>query len=102
MIAEDAINTLLGVLRSAHLLIERTSEKLLEAWTLRREDPKLLIQPTKQWPKGLSSESTGFAGYRPNPNPLRIDQMSAEPTFIRRMRAAAMLSDTADKWKSFD
>ena len=102
MLTEDSKVTLEGVAGSALALSETTAASLVQIWRRRRSEPTLLVQPKEQWPQGRSSASRGFAGYKPGTLPFNIDWLVANPTFVKRLKAAALDTGARKKWDTFD
>jgi hypothetical protein len=102
VLTEDATTTLEGVMASAQTLCGTASTALLDVWLKRRDQPALLLQPKEQWRDGRSSESRGFAGYKPGMAPFKPDQMVTDDTFLRRLKSAALDDGARKKWDTFD
>jgi len=68
----------------------------------RGADPALLLQPRQQWSDGRSAASPGFVGYKPGTVPFEVDTLTVDPTFIQRLKAAALDVPTNKKWTTLD
>lgn len=102
VLTEDATTTLEGVMASTLELSEQTAAALVEIWGRRRTEPLLLVQPKEQWPRGCSSASRGFAGYKPGTLPFNIDWLVSNPMFVERLKVAALDTGARKKWDTFD
>lgn len=102
VLTEDAEQTLTGLLSSTVELAERTAVELLDLWKWRRDNPSELSQPTAEWPKGPSSETTGFPGYAPGSYNYAPSMMTSHPVVLRRIRAAALDDGARGQWSTFD
>jgi hypothetical protein len=102
VLAEDATQTLKGLLDSTKSLVEGTANALLEIWNWRRAHPSSLTQPVSQWPDGVSSESIGFSGYAPGSYEYNPDLGLTHPVIARRMSAAALDDKSRSQWRTFD
>jgi hypothetical protein len=85
VLTETARDTLEGVLASSLRLAIDVGTELLTLWRRRRSDPKLLLQPRKQWEHGVSTQTTGFQGYRPGSETYDPKALIANPA-IRPLR----------------
>jgi hypothetical protein len=102
VLTEDSKVTLKGVIGSALALSETTAASLVQIWRRRRSEPTLLAQPKEQWPQGRSTASRGFAGYKPGTVPFNIDWLVSNPTFVKRLKVAALDTSARKKWDTFD
>ena len=102
VLAEDADQTLKGLLKSTKSLIDGVASALLEVWNWRRAHPSSLTQPKEQWPEGVSTKSTGFPGYAPGFYQFNPDLGMTHPVIARRMGAAALYDESRSQWDTFD
>ena len=102
VLTEDAEQTLRGIFAVTHSLIEAVADELLDFWVWRQRHPDALPQPAKQWPKGVSTASTGFRGYAPGSFKYTPSMMMTHPVVVRRLRAAALDDSARPQWKTFD
>jgi hypothetical protein len=101
---EDAAVTLLGLKDSTRAFVETLAPHLLELWRWRRKNPSSLNQPKEQWDGGPSDESTGFDGYRQDPQLLESGERygTIHPILHRRILAAALDDLRRAEWDNFD
>jgi len=85
---EDADITLRGIFKSCRDFEESICERLVSIWLERRKTPSLIEQPSSQWNK--EPKACKFAGYKPEAEPLRADEIVCNPTLHHRMLAAAV------------
>ncbi len=102
VLTEDAEQTLGGLLKSTRELVDTIAGELLELWKWRKANPHKLPQPAAQWPNGVSTESTSFAGYAPGSFNYSPTMMMTHPVVVHRMRAAALDDKARPQWKDFD
>ncbi len=102
VLTEDSKVTLEGVMGSVRALSETTAASLVQIWRRRRGEPALLTQPKEQWPQGRSTASRGFAGYKPGTVPFNVDWLASNPTFVKRLKVAALDTRARKKWETFD
>jgi hypothetical protein len=84
VLTETARDTLEDVLASSLRLATDVATELLALWRRRRGDPRLLSQPPEQWEDGLSTETTGFQGYRPGSETYDPKAMIGSPSIKPR------------------
>ena len=103
VLAEDATQTLGGLLESAKAMISETAKLLIDVWKWRRDNPRTLTQPAEQWPKGAATApASPFAGYAPRPRDLSSSIVSADPIVWRRFLAASLDDAARSQWDTFD
>lgn len=102
MVTEDAATALDGLMTTSLTFSNGIAQALLEVWKARRAQPALLAQPQEQWRDGRSSASRRFQGYNPGSIPFEADALVADPTLLRRLKAAALDAAARKKWDSFD
>jgi hypothetical protein len=102
VLTEDAVQTIAGIIRSTHTLIEQTADILLEVWRWRRTNPAALPQPREQWPAGVAPQEVIFRGYAENSCPYDPSLLTANPVLHRRMIAAALPDPVRPRWGSFN
>ena len=89
-------DVLAGLLASTNDLVAAIIVELQTAWSRRREDPALVIQPGKQW-NLEPGEALRFPGHG-NPPRTNGDTMRVHPTLARRLLAAEVLDGNEDFW----
>jgi hypothetical protein len=102
VLTEDAPETVKGILRSTHELVERASQVMLEIWEWRRQNPAGLPQPRAQWPAGRALQAISFQGYAEGTFPYDPSLLTSNLVLHRRMRAAALPDPVRHKWAEFD
>ena len=102
VLTEDAEQTLGGLLKSTTALVEAVAAEFLSVWKWRKANPDKLNQPATQWPNGVSTDSTSFAGYAPGSFQYSPSMMMTHPVVVHRMRAAALDDKTRPQWNTFD
>jgi hypothetical protein len=102
VLAEDAEQTLSGIMKSTSCLIETFAHSLRELWRWRRDHPTDLVQPRDQWKNGPSAESTGFKGYAPSGVPFDPGLAMIHPDVARRFHTAAVHDQARRQWAGFD
>lgn len=102
VLTEDSVQTIDGVIRSAHALVESVATLLLEIWRRRRENPAALVQPREQWRDGQATQETAFRGYAEGTQPYDPSHLTGHPILIRRMRAASLEDTIRGQWRTFD
>lgn len=100
-LTEDGLTTLTGILASTTAAARACASILQVAWQERRATPSLILQPREQW-RHVKTSAAPFAGYAPGTVGTSFRQLHVAPTAVRRLRAAALTTDLADKWKTFD
>ncbi len=99
---EEGTRTLRGLMNSTSDLLEASAEHLFNLWRWRRDNPKDLPQPKRQWPKGLSRIPTNFDGYDPGSYPFDPSIGMLHPITARRFLAAAADDAARPQWATFD
>jgi len=94
-LAEEANDTLCGLIGRTTSLIEAVSGVLAEIWTARRGDPTLARQPlSRQWKrpehKPKEREISEFLGFASKAEPIDPTKITQPPSFEKRMLAAAL------------
>jgi len=103
VLAEDATQTLGGLLDSMKAMISETAKLLIEVWKWRRDNPRILTQPAAQWPKGAAiAPASAFQGYAPRSRDLSSSIVSTHPIVWRRFRAASLDDASRSQWDTFD
>ena len=102
VLTEDQHDTLSGLVASTRALVEQLGALLIEAWKWRQANAKELPQPAAQWPKGVSADATGFAGYAPGSFTYSPSMLMSHPVIGQRLTAAALDDRTRAQWKAFD
>lgn len=86
---EDAEITLTGVFNSTRNFLEVLSERLVQIWRERRQDPALIEQPATQWSR--PALPCDFNGYAPGSIPFGGSEIMLGPIVGRRMIASATI-----------
>jgi hypothetical protein len=102
VLTEDSETTLKGLIETTRRLTDEVGKELLAIWKWRRANPTKLVQPLRQWPKGLSTKSIGFDGYKPGAFPFKPSQFMSHPVMLRRLRSAALDDSQRVQWQEFD
>jgi hypothetical protein len=103
VLAEDATQTLGGLLDSTKAMISETAKLLIDVWNWRRDNPQILTQPAAQWPKGATTTPKSiFQGYAPRPRDLSSSIASTHPIVRRRFLAASLDDASRWQWNTFD
>jgi hypothetical protein len=102
VLTESDDQTLRGLVESTRSLVEAIGRELEEVWNWRRTHPDNLPQPKMQWPKGASTDSTGFLGYAPGSFHYSPGTFTTHPVVFQRMRAAALDDQSRLQWRTFD
>jgi hypothetical protein len=77
VLTEDSTQTIDGVIRSTHALVERAAESMLEVWRWRRSNSAEIVQPREQWRDGPAPQEIAFRGYAEGTQPY-------DPTMLTR------------------
>jgi hypothetical protein len=93
---EHANDTLAGALTATHDVVATTTAALVKLWQRRREDPDLIPQPAKQWPKLKQGSERDFPGFAPGrmPDYGTSGFLTLNPSQGRRLRGALLLGQT--------
>jgi hypothetical protein len=103
VLAEDATQTLGGLLDSTKAMISETAKLLIDVWKWRRDNPQLLTQPAAQWPRGATTApASAFQGYAPRSRDLSSSIISTHPIVWRRFLAASLDDASRSQWDTFD
>jgi hypothetical protein len=103
MLAENATQTLNGLLESTKMMISGTAKLLGDVWKWRRDNPKILPQPANQWKDGVSTKTSVFEGYAPRQRDMSSSSVASTHAIVKRRFLAAALDDAArHQWDSFD
>ncbi len=103
VLAEDATQTLGGLLDSTKAMISETAKLLIDVWKWRRDNPQILTQPAAQWPKGAATAAaSAFQGYAPRSRDISSSIVSTHPIVWRRFLAAALDDASRSQWDTFD
>jgi len=103
VLAEDAVETLGGLMDSTKAMISETAKLLIDVWKWRRDNPQILTQPAAQWPKGATTApSSVFQGYAPRSRDLSSSIVSIHPVVWRRFLAASLDDASRSQWETFD
>jgi len=102
VLTEDATDTIHGVIRSTHVLIESTAELMLDVWQWRRANPTELVQPREQWPAGPAPQAVTFSGYAEGTFPYEPGLLMSNLVLLQRMRAASLPDPVRQQWRTFD
>ncbi len=98
VLTEEAQITMEGIYESTQTLIEKCSRRLIEIWRERRSNPNLLVQPDAQWPDTALPKRGAFGGYAPHRVQFTPTKLVVNPSFTKRMRAAALDGDGRARW----
>jgi hypothetical protein len=96
---EHASETAHGALASTIFLIDEVCCALHEFWTARKTQPTLVEQPPSQWPSTDVPPSIGFSGY--SSRSFGQGHMAASPSYVHRLRCAALSVDNVHRWQTF-
>lgn len=98
-LSENARVTLEQLTTSAVNLTERLSERLVDIWRDRREDPTATPQPLdKQWKQPDGREWSEFSGYAPGSAPIDPRGAIQNRAFRERLLAAALDDQQRPIW----
>jgi hypothetical protein len=99
LLHEHASETAHGALASTIFLVDAFCGALREFWTARKAQPTLIEQPTSQWPSTDIPPSVGFLGYCSRS--FGQGHLAASPSYVHRLRCAALSTDDVHLWQTF-
>lgn len=102
-LSENERTTLEGLVGSAMDLTERISERLGHVWKDRAKQPEDTPQPfEEQWQQPDGREWSEFVGYAPGSDPIDPQGAVNNPTFRKRLLAAALDDAQRSVWEEPD
>lgn len=100
VLTEKAETTFEGLIKSTVGFIDIIASELIKIWLIRRNQPLLIEQPSKQWILNRTRR-VNFKGYSPNSVPFKADKIIGNPIMLKRMKSACLDSSEIHKWKEF-
>ncbi len=101
---EDASVTMNGLMETAHGVAHATAVAAVELWDQRRQDPDLVPQPERQWPKLGDVSALRFKGCKPTRLPPIVkgsQSLYVTPDWIRRINSAKLAGDHETQWRKW-
>ncbi|WP_275002385.1 hypothetical protein [Promicromonospora iranensis] len=99
MLTEDALDTLNFIFHHLHELTVQVTRLCVNVWQTRRDDPVLIAQPSKQWPKLLQGDQRHFAGAVPDGRLPRGNTMLVGPEGAMRLQRGLFLDEHRRTWQ---
>ena len=97
VIIRDSPDVLLGLVDSMGRYMAFIVEELKKVWERRKSDPRLIVQPGRQW-KLEKLTDLKFDGYGIRPTIMKSGPVHVGPGLSRRLQAAKVMDDDRNFW----
>ncbi len=88
-----------GLVGSVTGVTASLGEVMLKVWRTRRDDPRLLVQPSEQWPTLLGQPTLDFPGYGPDARVHKNAQVHVSPDSAKRLTASRVMDAARGQWQ---